>query len=106
MNHDDEMIQSDNSCDGFKHCQDKTCTYDDPKCKECVDDAYKAMKIERYRNLDLNEKVTDVLIEVAKAAYQEGREHQNDENFPEVGWSWTKKFEDTKIYKTIMEEKP
>ena len=53
-----------------------------------------------------NNQIHTILMMIAEQAYEEGREHQKDEDFPDVGMSWTKKFEDTEIYKTIKESKP
>lgn len=100
---DQECITQDNSCGGYKHCTNKLCDYmNDPECVECVNDAYSAIEMERYRGLDLTDKVTDVLMEVAKAAYVEGRDHQQYQDFPDVGMQFTKTFKDTKIYKMIL----
>ena len=44
-----------------------------------------------------------LLLRIARIAYDEGRKHENHDCFPDVGMSFPKKFEDTKIYKTIME---
>lgn len=53
-----------------------------------------------------SEHVHDVLLIIAKEAYKQGRNHQLEEDFPDVGMGIKNKFEDTQIYKDIMESKP
>jgi hypothetical protein len=54
---------------------------------------------------DINLKIHNLLLEVGKKAYAEGRKHQVEEE-EIVGVLHMKSFEDTKIYAEIMKEKP
>lgn len=45
----------------------------------------------------------DILV-MCEAAYIEGRQHQFDDDFPDVGMYFKEKFSDTKPYKMIMEK--
>lgn len=47
-----------------------------------------------------------LFLKIAKQAYDEGRKHQYDEDFPDVGMPIKNEFSDTEIYKTIMKRKP
>ena len=47
-----------------------------------------------------------LLYDIGRLAYSEGRTHQHEDDFPDVGMHWPKKFKDTEIYKIIMENKP
>lgn len=49
--------------------------------------------------------IHEVLISVAKIAYQEGREHAMEDAFPDVGMHFSQSFEDTQAYKIITEAK-
>lgn len=49
------------------------------------------------------EEIFKTLLSIARMAYNEGREHQKDYDLPEVGMYFEKNFEDSKIYKTIIE---
>jgi hypothetical protein len=46
-------------------------------------------------------KLFKTLYLIASKAYLEGREHQFEADFPDVGMSFKKKFEDTVIYKLL-----
>ena len=45
-----------------------------------------------------------LLYDVAELAYDKGREHQFEDDFPVGGMYLPKSFEDTKICKTIMDK--
>lgn len=55
--------------------------------------------------VDLNTKIHNLLLEVGKKAYEEGRKHQVEEE-DIVGVLHMKSFEETKIYEEIMKENP
>ena len=43
----------------------------------------------------------DLLHDVCEKAYEEGREHQFDHDFPDVGQHFEKAFKDTEIFKLL-----
>lgn len=54
-----------------------------------------------------NKKLHNLLLEIAKLSYDEGRLHQYEIDHPEIGPDFRNLiFEETNIYKTIMKEKP
>lgn len=55
---------------------------------------------------EITKKLHALYLELCKMAYDEGREHQQEDDFPDVGMYFYKTFEDTKAYKAIMENKP
>lgn len=56
------------------------------------------------RSQDLSKKVLKLLLEVSRKAYYEGRKHEVEEEEEDiVGIIHMQSFEDTEIYKDIME---
>lgn len=51
----------------------------------------------------INEMWKDILA-ICEAAYIEGRQHQFDDDFPDVGMYFKQKFSDTKPFKLISEK--
>lgn len=47
----DKRIKSDGSCGGFRRCKDRECDDSKEDCKECLEDAYEAMR-ESYKWID------------------------------------------------------
>ncbi len=47
------------------------------------------------------EELYELLCKICKLAYLEGRNHQFDDDFPEVGMYFKKDFEDTKVFKIL-----
>lgn len=46
-------------------------------------------------------KLNEILFEICENAYNEGRRHQEEEDFPSIGMQFDKKFEDTETYKAL-----
>ena len=44
------------------------------------------------------------ILAICEAAYIEGRQHQFDDDFPDVGMHFKQKFSDTEPYKIISEK--
>lgn len=55
-----------------------------------------------FSSQDISKKILELLLDVSYKAYLEGRKHQIEEE-DVVGVFHMKSFEDTKIYKEIME---
>ena len=50
------------------------------------------------------QELTELLLSVARNAYLEGKEHQLEDDFPDVGMCLSKTFKDTDIYRIIKEK--
>ena len=51
------------------------------------------------------EEIYRLVEQIARLAYKEGRQHQYEEDFPDVRPGWSKTFEDTETYDQIQIER-
>ena len=51
---------------------------------------------------EMKKKMWEDILSMCEAAYKEGRDHQFDDDFPDVGMYFKQKFSDTEPYKIIM----